>query len=479
MKNKILVSLFLISVFFLCFLPVIDTDFGWHYRCGEAFLKSGSFSLCTKNNFSYFLPNYKFNYPDFLYDVGLAAIYDRFGFIGISFIGGIIMVLTAVFFLYLIDIQLWLKITAFYLSFFLSYPVFNLGLRSQVFSYLFFLITLFLLKKSEKNSKYLFFFPFLFLVWVNTHIGFFIGLLILFFYLLGMLIKSPKIDKRLLFFGIIFIFSLSITCLNFFGVETYREIVNHAFSPLNQMIAEWVAPPLWEVFLIIVLTIGSLIITTRQKNKSVFNILLILFFSILAFQARRNLPFFYTFFFYVLFNEKKFYDLFQNQLKIVSIKIDNIIASIIVTLSIFLFIIQLPSTISFDSSWNNYCNLGLSKYPCQAIKNYPKLSGNVYAMYEWGGFLIWQKPTIKVFIDGRMPAWKDENGQSPYQVFLDIIQTQPGWNEKLKELKTNHLLISNGTFLDLLLKEKAAQYGWQEKYRDTNTVIYQNLTKKY
>ncbi|PIZ66716.1 hypothetical protein COY13_04950, partial [Candidatus Roizmanbacteria bacterium CG_4_10_14_0_2_um_filter_36_35] len=97
---------------------------------------------------------------------------------------------------------------------------------------------------------------------------------------------------------------------------------------------------------------------------------------------------------------------------------------------------------------------GLSKYPCQAIKNYPKLSGNVYAMYEWGGFLIWQKPTIKVFIDGRMPAWKDENGQSPYQVFLDIIQTQPGWNEKLKELKTNHLLISNGTFLDLLLKEK-------------------------
>ena len=70
-------------------------------------------------------------------------------------------------------------------------------------------------------------------------------------------------------------------------------------------------------------------------------------------------------------------------------------------------------------------------------------------------------------------------GKSPYQIFLNIIQTQPGWNEKVKKLKTNYLLISNGTFLDLLLKEKAAQYGWQEKYRDTNAVIYQNLTKKY
>jgi hypothetical protein len=95
-------------------------------------------------------------------------------------------------------------------------------------------------------------------------------------------------------------------------------------------------------------------------------------------------------------------------------------------------------------------------------------------MYEWGGFLIWQKPNVKVFVDGRMPAWKDENGKSPYQIFLEIIQTQPGWNEKLNQLKTDYILISNGTFLNLLLQKEANKYRWQPVYRDDIAVIYKN-----
>ena len=74
-----------------------------------------------------------------------------------------------------------------------------------------------------------------------------------------------------------------------------------------------------------------------------------------------------------------------------------------------------------------------------------------------------------------MPAWKDENGKSPYQVYLEIIQTQDGWNEKLRTLKTNYIFITNGTFLDLLLAKDAAKYGWEEVYRDNSAVIYQNV----
>jgi hypothetical protein len=450
--RKIVIVLFLISVFFISFLPVKDTDFGWHYRCGKEFFKSGSFALCTKNNFSYFLPEYKSYNPHFFYDVGLAFIYDHFGFIGISSIGGIIMVLSAGVFLYLVGIPLWFKIIAFYLNFFLSYSVFNLGLRDQILTYLFFLLTLLLLKKSQKNLKYLFLLPILFLIWVNTHIGFFIGPVIFFFYLL-------ENRKKTIF--LIFFISLLMTFFSFFGIGVYQEIINHVFSPLNKMVAEWVSPPLWQIILIIILTIISLLMMIKQKKISVLNILLILFFSILAINGQRNLPFFYTTFFYVFLNHWK-------------IEINNLIIPILISISIFFIIIQVPQTVGFDHSWEKYCSQGLSVYPCQAIKNNPRLTGNVFAMYEWGGFLIWQKPEIKVFVDGRMPAWHDENAKSPYQVFLDIIQTQPGWNEKLKKLKTNYLLITNGTFLDLLLQKYADKYGWQEIYRDNITVIYKN-----
>lgn len=117
----------------------------------------------------------------------------------------------------------------------------------------------------------------------------------------------------------------------------------------------------------------------------------------------------------------------------------------------------------------------MAAYPCMALKQFPQLSGNVYANYEWGGFLIWQKPNVKVFVDGRMSAWKTGDGTYPYQTYLAIIQAQPGWNEKLQKLKTNYLLIGTGTFLDLLLQKEKNQYRWEEKYRDNTAVVYQAL----
>lgn len=449
--KKIIIILFLISVFFISFLPVKDTDFGWHYRCGNDFLKSGTINLCAKNNFSYFLPNYKSYNPHFIYDVGLAFIYNHFGFIGVGLIGSVVLVLAAAIFLYLVNMPLWIKIIAFYLNYYLSIAVFGLGIRDQIITYLFFLITLFLLKKSEKDMKYLYFLPVLFLIWVNTHIGFFLGPLILFFYLLE--------NRKKMVFLIFFISSLA-TLFNYFGIKVYYEIINHAFSPLSNMIAEWVPPPLWQIVIITILTVIYLLMIIKQKNKSLFKIILILFFSILAVKARRNLPFFYTTFFYAILIDWK-------------TKIDYFIIPILISINIFFIITQIPLTLDFNLSWDKYCNQGSIIYPCQAIKKFPKLSGNVYAAYEWGGFLIWQKPEIKVFADGRMPAWHDENGKSPYRVYLDIIQTQPGWEAKLNQWKTNYLLINTGSFLDLLL-QKEINNNWKEVYKDNIAAIYKN-----
>jgi len=461
--KKTVIFLFFISIFLLSFFPVKDTDFGWHYRCGKEFLTFSN--LCLKNNFSYFLFDYKSYYPGHFYDIFLTFIYDRFGFIGLSLIGSIIFTLVAFIWLKLLKTDLWIKITSFYGIFFLSANVFSLGFRSQLITYLFFLLLLLILEKSEKNKNYLFTLPPLFFLWVNSHIGFFIGLIVLGFFVFHHFLRSPLKMKWLLF---VFLLSFFATLMNPFGVNVYQEILNHASSPLNKMIAEWVEPPFWQSILIIASTLTGLSAILRQKYKFIFNILLILFFSFLALKVRRNLPFFYTSFFYVFLNNLSLKFNFSK-------KLNEITVPILTSLIILVAIIHIPKTIRFDTSWNEYCYKGLSVLPCQALKKYPQLSGNVYAMYEWGGFLIWQKPKIKIFVDGRMPAWKDENGKSPYQVFLDIIQTQPGWNEKLNRWKTNYLLITNGTFLDLLLQKEAGKYHWRQMYRDEVAVVYKNI----
>jgi len=451
--NRLTIFLFLLSVFVLGFLPVKDTDFGWHYRCGNQFLTSGK--LCLTNEFSYFLPDYKAYYSGHLYDIFLAFIYNHGGFVAISIIGGLIFAFSALLFLRLTQTDLPIKIIGFFIIFFLSFHVFSLGLRPQIFSYLFFIFLLFLLK--DKKSQMLLTIPLFFLFWANIHIGFFIGLIVLAFYVVGNGFKP--------FLTIIFLLSFFATLINPFGIFVYKEIFNHALSPLSSMIAEWVRPDMLQIVFIMVLGGMAVIKILKTKSFSLYYFFLVLFFGLLALQARRNLPFFYTVFFYVVFHD------FKLNLR----SLTDPVIPLLIAIIVFVGIIQTPKTIQFDASWENYCKKDSENpyYPCQALKKYPQIHGNVYSLYEWGGFLIWQKPEIKVFVDGRMPAWKDEEGKSPYQVYLDIIQTQPGWNEKLNQWKTDYIFISNGTFLDLLLQKEAEKYHWKQVYRDNSTTIYQ------
>ena len=140
--NKWILIVFLLSVFFVSFLPVKDTDFGWHYRCGKQFFDQKS--LCTKNEFSYFLPNYRSSNPSLFYNIILALTFDRFGFTGVDILGSIIFTLSALLFVKLIRAKRLLAITGFFLSSFLSYSTFALGLRSQIITYFFFLLAHFL-----------------------------------------------------------------------------------------------------------------------------------------------------------------------------------------------------------------------------------------------------------------------------------------------------------------------------------------------
>lgn len=479
MYKKLVLLLFLLSAFMLGFLPVKDTDFGWHYRCGNDFLTTGL--LCTKNRFSYFLTNYKAYNPSFIYDITLAFVYNHFGFVGISFLGGIIFGLTAYCLIKLLKGFYWLKMAVFYAVFFLSSSTLTLGLRSQILTVLFLTISLALVQnysklltrvsKSEKLSwkyyaKFLLY-PLLMFIWVNTHIGFFLGLVILLFLFS---------EHRIFLVGAVLIASFLATMANPFGIQVYREVVNHAFSPLDTMIAEWVPPIFWQKVIIVLVAITLFVLLVGQKRMSLSQIFLLIFFTLLGLKARRNLPIFYivaAYIFIKLAGEK-----FLNTLsaRIISITGENISSlSLMLPFTVIIFSIAgVVNTIKFDRSWNSYCTQGLSHYPCLALQENPQLGGNIFAAYEWGGFLIWQLPTAKIFVDGRMSAWRDENGQSPYQVYLYIIQAQESWNKKLRQWHTDYLLIAPNTFLDLLLQEKAAKFGWQEQYRDKIAVVYKN-----
>jgi hypothetical protein len=357
---------------------------------------------------------------------------------------------------------------------FLSWSVFGFGIRNQLLSFFYFLILLKLIELASQNKlKWFLATPLLMLLWANSHGGFIIGVILLLAFLFektARLIMGHRQSQNYRLVLGTTVLAVGATLLNPFGLKLYLEDWRHFYTvPLAKLIAEWVPPNFpFLVLILLCLILGTLLLfKTRNRNLGLFKLIILLFLGLLAFQARRNLPFFFTFFASLLASLKK-----KPKFK------KPIIWSLsflgILTLFGVGFFFQLPKTLFVNSHWLRFCQDGQVNYPCQAVeflKNQPK-KGNIFNRYEWGGFLIWQLPENKVFVDGRMPAWPTPSGKSPYTIYLETLQTQPGWQKTLARYKIDWILINPGTFMDLKLKPDPRSFGWQEVYRDNQAVIY-------
>ena len=420
--------LLFLCLFFVFFLPPLDPDLGWQLRCGQQIWQTGR--LCSDNHFSLLLANYHCPNSHHLYQILIYPFYRTFGLLGLSFLNGLLLATT--FFLFTrLQGSRHPKIIFLPLLIFLSWSVFSLGLRSQLFSLLYLTLLLYFWQKQK-----LIFLPLIIWLWTNTHGSFVLSLLILPF------LRSPPIA----------LISFLVTFLNPFGYQLYLEAYRHLFTTgLDQLIAEWVPPAFaFQVIILIIFILAAL------QAKKLFDFLFLLGLTFLALKARRNLDYFFLFAFSLL-----------SRLRFKSPLLPLISLISLITLLCFGLLIQLPCTLLTQP---------FAQYPQKAINFLQKQpSGNIFNTYEWGGYLIWHLPQFKVFVDGRMPAWPTPEGKSPYTIYLETLQNQPGWEATLEKYKVEYLLISPGTFIDLLLQPYPAKYNYHELYRDHQAVIYQKL----
>ena len=91
--------------------------------------------------------------------------------------------------------------------------------------------------------------------------------------------------------------------------------------------------------------------------------------------------------------------------------------------------------------------------------------------YDWGGFLIWQLPEYKTFIDGRMAAWRDADGV--FSEKYGEIKTAPKENanlidELIRKYNITFALEKPGTdTVNFLVNDRA----WKIVYQDNVSVI--------
>jgi len=455
MKKQQLFKLVLLLTLFLFFLlPPTDPDLGWQLRCGQEIWQKSSF--CQQNHFSVLLENYFWPNHHWFYQAIIFPVFKFFGFWSLIILNGILMAFSFFFFFLAIKNFSLEKLLAIVLVVFLGWGIFSFGLRSQLLGIFFFNLLLFINYKTKTSPKLKLLFPLTITLWANTHGSFILGLFLIAF-------LSPT------FLPISFL----ATFLNPYGFAIYQEAWKHFSGPvdLSKIIAEWVPPtPLfWWLTLLSFLGVFFLLLFQKANFKEKIKILLLLFFVFLALKAHRHLPFYYLYLFYLLLSfPPTFLKNFSQKNKIARFYFAWVF------LLFFLFLtltLRLPLTLAW---FKNPCPSSNLNYPCGAVeflRRQPE-KGNIFNRYEWGGFLIWQLPEYKVFVDGRMPAWEHPSGKSPYTIYLETLQNQPGWEETLKEYNISWILISPGTFMDLLLQPNPQKFGWEEFYRDKISVIY-------
>ncbi len=473
------ISLIFLAFSLLLFVPT-DPDFFWHLKYGQITLNEGPISY---DPFSYTMSDFKFYDYQWGTHVLIYLLYKIGGFHILAFLFGLI-----VFFSIYISVKSpftkhaprFAKVLMLFIGILVITPL--SGIRPQMVTLLCLSAIYFILSKYEKsNSKLVWSIPIIMLLWVNLHPGFLAGLtlqgILLFSYFIKILIskirqttqnESRNLQKiKILFF--IFVLSIISTFITPFGYKILIQSIIFSFDRFaGENILEWLSPNFHKIsgFFAITYLIFSLIIILKDKSSNIREFALIFVFGYMTFNAIRHFPLYVVISIPLVLRS----DLWNKISKIqFSYNFPLALSKIVFFLSsIFIFAYNFVNYVYINSSEEMIYKL--AGYPYKAI-NFLKtqnIQGNIFNNYEWGGFLIWQYPEKKTFIDGRMTCWS-KNGYKFLEEYKNIRDLRfQDWKEKLNSYNVTIVIANNKTpIANALLSSKE----WKAIYKDNTAII--------
>jgi len=410
----------------------IDPDFGWHLKAGEYIFKNG---VPKYDVFTFTASNFLWINHEWLNDVLIYVLYNSGGYLA-----------TAIFFSFLwISGLLIAKRTS------LKFPLLLAtvavipfaGIRPVAWTIFFIAILERII--CSKNRKLQYLLPIIFIIWANLHGSFVLGLIVLILY---QLFSSNRIK-----WYIIAISCLSVL-INPYGLRIFEEIYRTgADSQLRFRISEW-RPVLlpYSSVAFVVISVSLVLALRKEAWKAIFSIPSLALAMTLS--SIRHLPI------YVI-TSIRYLEIYQLELisKINIIKSSTELNRIKYISLAILYVFIVISSLLFVRS----AIYGAEKYPVLAVR-YIKdegCNGNIFNSYNYGGFLIWQLPNNKVYIDGRMPSWQNYK-ENYFKNYLDFFNNESSRQKQISQYNIKCIILPKE---DLILK------------RDSNYSLEQWLNK--
>lgn len=455
---------FLVLVFLASSYKVSgDDDFFWHLATGR-FVVENKY-VPDKDIFGYVTSGDEWIPFEWGWDVLTYGLYNIAGYNTILVFRSIMFCL--IFFIYFMLLRRFKinSIISIVVLFTLLVAVIDrLSPRPHIVTYVFFVTLLYILLtfrylNREKYFKRLYFLPLIFLVWGNVHMGVLAGGLLLFIFTVSEIIqyylpnkfKAGEVralnKKELQRLFIISALCALVLLINPHGLQTYLYAYEHTKMKMLETVNEWQKPfsskldfgfvvTLYKVFLF-----GGIIVLIYAfvKRDLFFGLVYIgfLIYSVRAIRFTVDYEIILAFFIAYSIN----YFIIRQAAKSVSFK--KVIYGNPIKVIIWLFFVyiisQIPSNNIYQSlQYYRVFGWGINDefIPVQLFdfKKENDISGNPYNHFGTGGYLVWNFPGEKNFIDSR------NLNDKIFTEYNLIMSMRPGFERKLDDYGVDYVI---------------------------------------
>lgn len=473
----------------------VEPDFGWHLRTGLDLLAHG-WQMPLTDPYSHTMYDWPWVEHAWLTDGLLALMYRGLGGAGLL---GVILFFAAV------------TVTAFVLAsaqaranrsarlaavaiaLWVARPF--LGARTQLVTLLGVAVVLWIWHRaSDRHASWLWLLPPVFLLWANLHGGFTAGLFLLAVILIGSaamrlaVTRGPgtmgRLDEPVPDWSLIGGLALAIgasalaTLVNPYGWRLHQEIVQslsdrfmletlHEWQPLS---LDTTAGRLYAGYLVV---LGAAMALGYRRVEPVrWTVLLV--FLLVSIRHWRNIPFFLITSLPLLAEGLAmgaarlgaWRPALTRQPKVWGLALTLTLAGVMIVLGPDHVAQVVRSGLAPEAYFRE------TSHPIEAVRwieaNRDKVGDRMFNEYGHGGFLLWWLPGQRIFIDGRMPAWR-LGDRRILEDYLALTNWDPPALGVLDKYLVDWALVTKDSPLARALHDAR---GWAAVYTDAKVTIY-------
>ncbi|MFA5181535.1 MAG: hypothetical protein WC405_09480 [Syntrophales bacterium] len=477
-RSRLLGVLFLGAVFYLSFVilfsqRVADNDLWGYLSFGRVFWEDGYFPF--RDVFSYVPTKPLWVYHEWLTGVVFYLIYKYSGPAGLQLLRYVVILFT-IYLIYMTALKKGGRSFAAVIALIPAMVLISFGhvpVRAQIFTYLFFIMTVYILEDAKKSQKWsvLWWLLPIQILWCNLHGGFVAGLGLVGLYALG----EGLSGRRAFPYIKIGVFATLATLINPYGIKYWLYIIDAIAMPRPE-IEEWMSIAgavrnhyqYLSVFTFLALAfISSLLYAFRREKKLTDILVLAVTIYLGCRHIRHNVLFGIVFGAYVPVMLCEYWETWKAK-GLFFARSFWLPGLLPVALLFPLYLLINPSLSSIKVPSFDILTPA-PHFPVGAV-NWIKanhIRGNILPHFDWGEYLIWiSYPACRVAMDGRYETVYSDQVTKEY---FDFLTGRENWDVFLRRHPHDMVLLKYKSRTHLLMLREPS---WRVAYADQWSVLF-------